>query len=165
MLEYKNILFCTDFSEDANIAFLHALNLARKYGAELHIIHIPHSPYRYTKQVVDEDIPDGKSEDGQAFFDQKIIDEARIRLRSEYESRMGDFKSYKFEVACGAADIEIIRYAKQNNIDLIVMGALGKPDVDKTERGSTVASVSRYAHCHVMAIRNPLQQFTLPIIG
>ncbi|MGO9314224.1 MAG: universal stress protein [Syntrophobacteraceae bacterium] len=165
MIEYKNVLFCTDFSEDANIAFLHALNLARKYDAKLHIIHIPHSPFRYTKQVVDEDIPEGESQDGQAFFDQKVIDEARTRLRGEYEGRMGDFKSYQFEVACGAADIEIIRYAKKNNIDLIVMGALGKPDVDKSEHGSTVASVSRYAHCHVMAIRNPLQQFTLPIKG
>ncbi len=165
MLEYKNILFCTDFSEDANIAFLHALNLARKYDARLHILHIPHSPYRYTKHVVDEHVPEGGAEDGQAFFDQKIIDEARIRLQSEYESRMGDFNSYKLEIGCGAADIEIIRYAKQNSIDLIVMGALGKPDAGKSERGSTVASVSRFAHCHVMAIRNPLQQFTLPIKG
>ena len=165
MIEYKNILFCTDFSEDANIAFLHALNLAKKYGAKLHILHMPHSPFRYTKHVVDEHIPAGESEDGQAFFDQKIIDEARIRLRSEYESRIGDYKSYKFEVACGAADIEIIRYAKKNNIDLIVMGALGKPDDNKPGKGSTVASVSRYAHCHVMAIRNPLRQFTSPIKG
>lgn len=29
MIEYKNILFCTDFSEDANIAFLHALGMAK----------------------------------------------------------------------------------------------------------------------------------------
>jgi universal stress protein A len=162
MIEYKNILFCTDFSEDANIAFLHALNLAKKYGAELHILHMPHSPFRYTKHVVDEHIPEGESENGQAFFDQKITDEARIRLRSEYEGRMGDFKSYKFEVACGAADIEIIRYARKNDIDLIVMGALGKPEDNKPGHGSTVASVSRYAHCHVMAIRNPLRHFTLP---
>ena len=33
MPEYTNIMFCTDFSEDANIAFLHALNLAAKFGA------------------------------------------------------------------------------------------------------------------------------------
>ena len=34
MIEYKNILFCADFSEDANIAFLHALDLAKKYKAK-----------------------------------------------------------------------------------------------------------------------------------
>ena len=28
--------------------------------------------------------------------------------------------------------------------------------------GRTVANVSKYAHCHVIAIRNPAKQFTLP---
>ncbi|MFZ0942562.1 MAG: universal stress protein [Syntrophobacteraceae bacterium] len=166
MIEYTNILFCTDFSDDANIAFLHALRLAAKFGARLHIIHIPHSPFVYAKNIVDEDIPESKlSEEGQAFFDQGIVDEAQMRLRREYEGRMGDFKSYTFVIACGSPEIEIIRYARKNDIDLIVMGALGKAEVDKLEHGSTVANVSRYAHCHVMAIRNPLKQFTLPIKG
>lgn len=165
MTEYTNILFCTDFSEDANIAFLHALKLAARFGARLHIIHVPHSPFVYAKNIVDEHILEGKSEEGQAFFDQEIVDEAQIKLRREYEGRMGDFRSHTFVVACGSPEIEIIRYARKNNIDLIVMGALGKADVNKLEHGSTLASVSRYAHCHVMAIRNPLKQFTLPIKG
>ncbi|MFZ2448039.1 MAG: universal stress protein [Syntrophobacteraceae bacterium] len=161
MVDYKNILYCTDFSEDANIAFLHALNLARKYNAKLHILHVPHSSFQYARNVVDEDIPEGQGKDGQAFFDQGIMDEAQINLRTAYLDRLGDFKAYEFVIACGAPDIEIIRYAKRNDIDLIVMGALGKSDFE--DRGKTVASVSRYAHCHVMAIRNPLKQFTLPI--
>ena len=118
------------------------------------------------RKTVDEDIPESKSsEEGQAFFDQGIVDEAQMRLSREYEGRMGDFKSYTFVIACGSPEIEIIRYARKNDIDLIVMGALGKAEVDKLEHGSTVANVSRYAHCHVMAIRNPLKQFTLPIKG
>jgi nucleotide-binding universal stress UspA family protein len=161
MIEYSNILFCTDFSEDANIAFLHALNLARKYDARLHILHVPHSPYVYAKHVVDEDIPEGTARDGEAFFDQKIIDEAQIKLRVVYQDRMGDFKNYEYVVRGGAPDVEIIRYAKKNDIDLIVMGALGTPEFDEADRGKTVAGVSKYAHCPVMAIRSPLKQFTL----
>ncbi|MEN6437895.1 MAG: universal stress protein [Syntrophobacter sp.] len=163
MLDYKNILFCTDFSEDANIAFLHALNMAKKHGAKLHILHVPHSPFLYSKNVVDEDIPEGKSTDGQAFFDEGVADEAAAKLRNEYQARMAGFEDYQFVVACGAPDVEIIRYAKKNDIDLIIMGALGKAEHDK--QGGTLASVSKYAHCHVMAIRNPLRQFTLPIKG
>lgn len=165
MLNYTNILFCTDFSEDANIAFLHALNLAEKYGAKLHILHVPHSPFQYSRNIVDEDIPEDKSRDGQAFFDQEVADEARRALGNAYQDRMRDFKNYEFVVACGAPDIEIIRYAKKNNVDLIVMGALGKSGPLDPESGRTVASVSKYAHCHVMAIRNPLKQFTLPLRG
>jgi nucleotide-binding universal stress UspA family protein len=161
MLEYKNILFCTDFSEDANIAFLHALNLAKKYSANLHVMHVPHSPYTYQRQVVDQHIPEGTGVDGQAFFTKEIAEQAENHLRESYLKRMGEFKDYCFVVGCGAPDIEIIRYAKDHSIDLIVMGALGTAEVGEL-RGSTLESVSRYAHCHVMAIRNPAKQFTLP---
>ena len=52
MIEYKNILFCTDFSEDAEIAFLHALDLARKHQAKLHIFHVAHRPIGNDRQPV-----------------------------------------------------------------------------------------------------------------
>jgi universal stress protein A len=162
MLEYKNILFCTDFSEDANIAFVHAINLATKYSATLHIIHIPHSPFTYARNIVDEHVAEGKGHDGQAFFDESTVEEALKRLREAYLERIGDYPNTRFIVRCGAPDIEIIRYAKDNDVDLIVMGALGKAEFDKMVHGSTVANVSKYAHCHVMAIRNPARQFTLP---
>lgn len=162
MIEYKNILFCTDFSEDANIAFLHALNLAKKYDAKLHILHVPHSPFTYNRNIVDEHVPPEKAQDGQAFFGKDIVEAAERELRAMYGNRLAGFDNYLFVVKCGAPDVEIVRYAKHNGIDLIVMGALGKADLDRLERGSTVASVSKYAHCHVMAIRNPAKQFTLP---
>ncbi|MEJ2724360.1 MAG: universal stress protein [Deltaproteobacteria bacterium] len=113
MIEYKNVLFCTDFSEDANIAFLHALDLARKHGAKLHILHVPHSSYAYCRHIVDEHIPEG-SPGGEAFYNEEIEKAAEKALRETYD------------------------------------------------HGSTVANVSKYAHCHVIAIRNPAKQFTLP---
>lgn len=161
MVDYKNILFCTDFSEDANIAFVHALNLSKKYGAKLHILHVPHSPFTYDKQIVDEHVPQG-APGGQAFFDKDVAERAENKLREVYGEKLGDVKDYVFIVKNGAPDIEIIRYAKQNDIDLIVMGALGKSELDRIVHGSTVANVSKYAHCHVMAIRNPAKQFILP---
>lgn len=162
MVEYKNILFCTDFSEDANIAFLHALNLSKRYGARLHILHIPHSPFTYARNIVDEHLPPGKSEEGQAIFNEEVAMQAENDLREAYEKRLGDFKECVFVIKCGAPDVEIIRYAKHNGIDLIIMGSLGKSELDRLVHGSTVANVSKYAHCHVMAIRNPAKQFTLP---
>ena len=163
MVEYKNILFCTDFSEDANIAFVHALSMAKKHGAKLHIFHVPHSPFTYARNIVDEHVPEEKlQEGGQAFFDQDLARQAEKDLRSAYEGRLGDFRDFVYCVACGAPDVEIVRYAKKHNIDVIVMGALGKSELDRIDHGSTVANVSKYAHCHVMAIRNPAKQFTLP---
>lgn len=161
MIEYKNILFCTDFSEDANIAFLHALDLAKKHNAKLHIFHVPHSSYTYLRHVVDEHV-DEESLGGEAFFDEDVAKRAKEALKNEYEKRLGVFKNYVMVVKHGSPDVEIIRYAKKSNIDVIVMGALGKSELDRIEHGSTVSNVSKYAHCHVIAIRNPAKQFTLP---
>jgi nucleotide-binding universal stress UspA family protein len=161
MIQYKNVLFCTDFSEDAGIAFLHALDLAKKHKAKLHILHIPHSSYSYYKHIVDEHVPEG-AKGGETFFNEEIEKKARQTLKEEYEKRLGDFKDYLYVVKAGSPDVEIIRYAKKNNIDVIVMGTLGKSEQDRIVHGSTVANVSKYAHCHVIAIRNPAKQFTLP---
>jgi universal stress protein A len=161
MIKYKNILFCTDFSEDADIAFLHALDLAKKYNAKLHILHVPHSSYSYYKHIVDEHIPEG-APGGEAFYDKEVEERAGKALKDAYAKKLGDFKNYQFVIRCGSPDVEIIRYAKKNGIDVIVMGALGKSELDRIEHGSTVANVSKYAHCHVIAIRNPAKRFTLP---
>jgi nucleotide-binding universal stress UspA family protein len=161
MIEYKNILFCTDLSEDANIAFLHALDLAKKYDAKLHILHIPHSSYTYLRHVVDEHVPEG-APSGEAFFSEEIVKKAEEALREEYEKKLPDVTNYLFAVGNGKPDVEIIRYAKKNDVDVIVMGALGKSELDRIEHGSTVANVSKYAHCHVIAIRNPAKSLTLP---
>jgi universal stress protein A len=161
MIHYKNVLFCTDFSEDANIAFLHALDLAKKHSARLHIFHVPHSSYTYMRHVVDEHVPE-EARGGEAFFNEEVEKRAKEALREAYAGRLGDFKNYAFVVMLGSPDIEIIRYAKKNDIDVIVMGALGKSEQSRIEHGSTVANVSKYAHCHVIAIRNPAKRFTLP---
>ena len=161
MIAYKNILFCTDFSEDANIAFLHALDMAKKYNAKLHIIHVPHSSYAYCRHIVEEHVTEG-AEGGEASHDEEVQKAAEEALKEEYEKRLGDFKDYVYVIKSGSPDVEIIRYAKKNEIDVIVMGALGKSEQDRIVHGSTVSNVSKYAHCHVVAIRNPAKQFTLP---
>jgi nucleotide-binding universal stress UspA family protein len=161
MIQYKNVLFATDLSQDASIAFLHALDLARKHGAKLHIFHVPHSSYAYGREVVDEHVPDG-SAGGEAFFNTEVEKTAEAELKREYEKRLGEVKDPLYVIRSGSPDLEIIRYAKKNNIDVIVMGAQGKAEQDRLVHGSTVANVSKYAHCHVIAIRNPAKQFTLP---
>ena len=106
---------------------------------------------------VDPDVPGGES-----FYNEEIKKKAEDALKAEYEEKIGDFRKFRFVVREGSPDVEIIRYAKKNNIDVIVMGALGKSELERLEHGSTVANVSKYAHCHVIAIRNPAKQFTLP---
>jgi nucleotide-binding universal stress UspA family protein len=161
MIEYKNILFCTDFSEDANIAFVHAMDLARRYKSKLHILHIPDASYSYGKHGGNEHVPKDV-ESGEVSLDEDMEKNATAALEKAYEKKIAEFDDYIFVVRRGSPDVEIIRYAKKNEIDVIVMGALGKSELDRIVHGSTISNVSRYAHCHVVAIRNPAKQFTLP---
>lgn len=151
MKQYKNILVCTGFSEDANKAIHYAIDLAKKNEARLHILHIPHSPYAYLRHVVDEHTPEG-APDGEAFFSEEVAKIAAEALKDEYEKTLGDFKNYSFAVECGTPWVEIIRYAVDNGVDEIVMGSRGKYDVDRAERGSTVDNVSRYSRFHVTSV-------------
>jgi nucleotide-binding universal stress UspA family protein len=160
MVEYRNILFCTDFSEDADVAFLHALTMVKKHDAKLHIIHVPHSPFIYNRNIVDEHIPPGKGHHGQALYDQEIAKQAELDVQAAYKEHLEKVENYVIAIRCGAPDMEIVRYARQNAIDLIVMGALGKAHGDRLERGSTVAGVSKHAHCHVMAIKHSERRIT-----
>jgi nucleotide-binding universal stress UspA family protein len=161
MVEYKNILFCTDFSEDAEIAFWHALDIARKHNSELHILHVVHSSYRYARHIVDEYLP--KEEAGpEAFFSDDVEKLAAEALKNAYTGKLGGYPNVRFVILGGAPDVTIVKYAKKNEIDMIIMGALGRSEQDRLVHGSTVANVSKYAHCHVMAVRNPAKQFTLP---
>ncbi|MBF0524789.1 MAG: universal stress protein [Deltaproteobacteria bacterium] len=158
MITYKSILYCTDFSEEAEMACYHAADLAQRYQAKLYVLHVLHSGYRYMRNVVDEYLE--KDEEG--FVNQELIDRAKVDLQSRYGSLLKSCPDVTYDARPGHPFVEIVRYARKQNVDLIVLGATGRSELDRQEFGSTVENVARRAHCHVMAIRNPTAHFTLP---
>jgi nucleotide-binding universal stress UspA family protein len=160
-LKYERILYCTDFSEDADYAFLTALDMAEKYQARLFIFHVLHSPYKYMRSIVDEQGPGGE----EAFISQELTEKSLKNLKERYEPKMGDFRDHEFHVVGGVPFVEIVRFARAQNVDFIVLGAAGSSDLDRITFGSTAENVARRAHCTVMAIRYPENSFQLDKIG
>ncbi len=160
-LKYERILYCTDFSEDADYAFLTALDIAEKYQARLFILHVLHSPYKYMRSIVDEQCPGNE----EAFISQELIEKSLKNLKERYEPKVGGFQHYEFQVVGGVPFVEIIRFARAQNVDFIVLGAAGSSDLDRITFGSTAENVARRAHCTVMAIRYPEKNFQLDKIG
>ena len=159
MVGYKNILFCTDYSEDSEIAFVHAVDLAERYGAQLYVLHVLHSAHRYAHWTTDEEVNDNSTEWKDAT--PELIDKVTRKIKDRYQDRLTAVDDVTWTVLPGVPFVEIVRFAREKDVDLIVMGAVGRSELEPTTYGSTVESVSRRAHCHVMAIRNPEKTYTL----
>jgi nucleotide-binding universal stress UspA family protein len=159
MIDYKNILYCSDFSEEAEMAFHHAVDFCQRYNAKLHLLHVLHSGYKYMRHVVDEYVDPHKEEE---VADDELMNQAEEDLKSKYGTRLEECNQAVFAVRVGVPFVEIVRYAREHKVDFIVMGASGSSELDKQTFGSTVENVARRAHCHVMAIRNPEHAFKLP---
>jgi nucleotide-binding universal stress UspA family protein len=149
--EYRNILFCTDFSDDANFAFTHALDQCKRYHSVLHLMHVALSPEAYAGPVVD---PGSYNLDvGDEILKQKMVeDQARLALRLNYEPQMKNIIQYVFAVRFGSPDVQIINYARENNIDMIVLGVVGQMGDHKGRMLKTAANVSKYAPCRIVTI-------------
>jgi nucleotide-binding universal stress UspA family protein len=148
--EYQNILSCSDFSPDADNAFYTALDLAVKYQARLVLLHVLPATDKWNESS--EERPEVEK-DGPT--DKEMIDQAKQKLIDRYLHRLGGYPRYEFQVLMGVPIVEIVRFARLQEVDLIVMGAAGSSKSNKLHFGSTAENVARRAHCTVMSIRNP----------
>ncbi|MFW6449088.1 MAG: universal stress protein [Halobacteriota archaeon] len=139
---YDNILIATDGSEIAKIAAEHGIELAKATGATVHALYVVETQAHYilTVGLGDEDMAEYRE-----YVDD--LDEDVVEVASDTGiDGVGVVKSG------GVAD-EIVEYAEEHDVDLIVMGATGRSAVDKYLIGSTAEKVVRTAECPVMTIR------------
>ena len=141
---FSNIVFGTDFSKAADHAFKWAAQLPKEVGAKLHIIHATDINYGSAGQLK-----------GQAEIEQVIAD-ARKRIEGRYIAQLKDFDNYDIQVWEGIPYVEILKYARQVNGDLIVMAHHTREiDPEKALLGSTVEQVVLRASCPVASVNHP----------
>ncbi len=66
------------------------------------------------------------------------------------------------EIRHGRPFIEIIKYAKEMDIDLIIMGTHGQKALQHLLIGSEVENTVRQSPCPVLVVRHPEHEFVLP---
>jgi len=98
---YDKILFCTDFSDLADSAFKYACDMAQRHKSELHILHAQTEPLNQEKL--------------DRIYKQKYLDKDECAdLKTECVTRQGmDYE-------------QIVSYAKEANMNIIVMATHGK---------------------------------------
>jgi nucleotide-binding universal stress UspA family protein len=73
----------------------------------------------------------------------------------EYIKGLGDLKGIKVESVLleGNPSEELIRYAEEEQMDLIIMGTVGKKGLDRLLLGSVTGNIVRHSNVPVMVIR------------
>ncbi len=140
------IACCVDFSENANVAFDAALEMADRFNARLYIIHVVPPE---VNPIMADSLLKSQSED-QASLILKI----ETRMQEEYGDRVGDDKDYDLVVMDGHVSTEIIRYLSEKDIDLVVLGAYGLTGMGLVVFGSVAKRISHKAPCSVMIVRS-----------
>ena len=137
----SNIVFGTDFSKASDRAFSFANQVAAALSCDLHIFHaLDITPTQFGKMMPQDEI------------EQKIRESLR-KIRARYTSNLTDTVNYHMEVWEGIPHVEIVKYARENHADLIVMAHHSKKaDSDKSRIGSNVEQVIVRAGCPVISV-------------
>ncbi|MCK4784182.1 MAG: universal stress protein [Desulfobacteraceae bacterium] len=145
--KYKKVLFCTDFSENADYAFEFAYGIAKRDEGVLYILHvIPENPNQaYVESFI-------TTEDIEKI--QKSIEEDLVnKYRERYEEKIEGEIKFEIITRSGREDEEILEFAKKEKVDLIVMGTHGRTGIEHALFGSVAEKVLR---------RSPIPVFIIP---
>lgn len=147
----KKILVPTDGSAYAAKAFEYASDLALKYDAELHIVHVVSESKM--PEGLDDFIRAERIEDQprEAVFLEKMGD-AIIQSVKE-KSKLKGMENVKSAVLMGDPAEKIIEYAKANGIDMIVLGNRGLGAVKMLFMGSVSNKVCNLADCTCVTVK------------
>jgi nucleotide-binding universal stress UspA family protein len=153
MVVLKTILVPHDFSETSGAAMQYATELARMFGAQVHVLHVSDK----ARFEMDTEFPLG--------LDLSQEDAIRERLMKIMSPRDQRDLTPKFVVRSGTPYLEIVRYAKDHAIDLIVMGTHGRGSVAHAVMGSVAERTVRFAPCPVLTVRGAMEAVPLPEVA
>ena len=145
---FTRILVPTDFSTASDAALATAKELAERFGASVHLLHVLEDPYStsaYATEVYGY-LPPGLKESWQQDAEARL----NALLPPEERTRFGGTTGVIF----GSPAKSIIEHAEGNGMDLIVMGTHGRSGVSHLLLGSVAERVVRTARCPVMTVRS-----------
>jgi nucleotide-binding universal stress UspA family protein len=137
----QKILFPTDFSPASDAVLRHATALARGNNATLLIVHVEEPPLAYGSGELFYGVSDFSTESLQKMLDSVVPPDPTVPVVRR--------------LVMGDPAAEIPRVAKEENVDLIVMGTHGRTGLLRLLMGSVAELVVRRAPCAVLTVRQP----------
>jgi nucleotide-binding universal stress UspA family protein len=151
VIKLKKVLVPTDFSESARHALTYGISFAREYEAELTLLHVVEN---LTVGYASDLFPVPMAE-----VFQEISGYAKAELAKLGVEARGKNVAVVEQVVQGKPSAEIIRFAREVEADMIVLGTHGKGMLDQALFGSTTERVVRRAPCPVLTVRLAEHEF------
>lgn len=153
-IRIQRILLPTDFSDYSGAATKYAWELAVRFEAEIHVLHALENHLSSTPSfAMGLDLPGFVSESGEA---------AKKKLTDLVDAKLAGCRKVIHAVTEGSPKTEIVRYARDKNIDLIVLTTHGRTGLSHIMMGSVAENVVRAAPCPVLTVRPEGHQFVMP---
>jgi nucleotide-binding universal stress UspA family protein len=139
---FKHVLVALDGSEYSQTALPTAIEVTRKFGADLFVLHVAEHD-RGRSVVYSEETPAEATQ---------FVGKAVKAARDAGVAAKGELR----DVGVGHVARAIVETAQANDIDLIVMGSRGLSDIQGLLLGSVTHKVMQLAHVSVLVARGPL---------
>jgi nucleotide-binding universal stress UspA family protein len=151
-LTIQRILVAVDGSKPSIDAGTQAIDIAKRFDAELIALYVvsPDVRYNYVEDVITPRLPKALKAVVMIAMQkgEKHVDKVKQKA-SEKNVKV------KTDVVIGISSVvkEIIEYAEKNRIDMIVIGSRGLSGIKKMLLGSVASGVVTYAHCPVLVTK------------
>ncbi|MCE9589080.1 MAG: universal stress protein [Planctomycetes bacterium] len=151
----SKILTTTAFRELSHQAAPYALMLARMHDAELHVLHVADDVQVVATPVLaTPTLPAVSAQTRRA--PEAVVKEAHSRVRDFAHELFGELGDRVKGVALqGDPAVEIVKYARENEINLIIMGTHGDGLLRRIVFGSVTKRVTENSPCPVLLIPVP----------
>jgi nucleotide-binding universal stress UspA family protein len=142
----QNVLVATDFGEPASAAFDYARDLARAFGGRLHVLHVAEDLGATAAVGPLTGMDLGRRQ-------RELEIDARDRLRNLLDDELRSAATETVVMTSNRPATAILRYARDANVDLIVLGTHGRSGFSEFFMGSVAQEVVRRAPCPVLTLR------------
>ncbi len=144
-MKIKKILLPTDLSPASISAFKYAKSLAEKYGASIYVLHVLENiPPVLAIHALDLTIER---------VEKNMEENAKVQLEKIVKENLKGKNKVKIFIRKGLVDEEIIKFADEKKIDIIVMGTHGRTGIEYTLLGSIAEKIVRKAKCPVLTVK------------
>ena len=156
MIKIDKVLVATDFSGPSDAAVYYGKHFARAYGSSLHLLHVVDD---VTGRLMASDglVPD--------------MSGLQVEMERSAQRQLDELLTASDSLALRARTIvlrsstpaqAIVSYARDEGVDLIIVGTHGRGGLANFFLGSVAQHVVRVAPCPVLTVRHPEREFVLP---